>query len=496
MMPAVSRQRGIPVYFISERKGREKMGRVYEEKYEVKEELGSGGSGRVYKVYDRHLKCHMAMKEFKKENGISLKELEILKELKHPALPVVTDCMEDSEYRYLIMEYMEGKTLKEYLKEQGAVSEAQAVSWALELCDILIYLHERKVPVIYRDMKPANIIIDCHGKIRLIDFGTAYRLYHDDGESCLVIGTYGYAAPEQFETGTGKKDDERCDIYGLGATLFHMLTGCDPSRPPYLITPIRFHNEGLSLGLEKVVHKAVRQERDKRYQSVRAFKEDLELYKRTDYLKQYIGSGIEKAYNAFLFLSLLAVIYQCSQLGIVKGFVLYPALIGNAGIRRKLLELAVKLLLLCLGKKMLGGFLRKGFGVFFTSSRRDWHLIKNVLLTEKRGRGLFAFMAAFIGAAMLAGSNQAINVSAKEAVCCNQETEDSTNNLTVHVRNEKGQKILIKYDAIYMPENTFRLELPLSNFESGEEYELRLECTNRETKEKSSRTFYLKGLEP
>lgn len=483
--------------FISGRKGREKMGRVYEEKYEVKEELGSGGSGRVYKVYDRHLKCHMAMKEFKKENGTSLKELEILKELKHPALPVVIDCMEDSEYRYLIMEYIEGKTLKEYLEEKGAVSESQAVSWALELCDILIYLHERKMPVIYRDMKPANIIIDYHGKIRLIDFGTAYRLYHDDCESCLIIGTCGYAAPEQFETGTGKKDDERCDIYGLGTTLFHMLTGCNPSRPPYLITPIRFHNEGLSSGLERVVHKAVRQERDKRYQNVRAFREALELYKRTDYLKRYIGSGIEKAYNALLLLAVPTVIYQCSQLGIVKGFVLYPALIGNVGIRRKLLELAVKLLLLCLGKKVLGDIRRKGFGGLFTRSGRDWHLIKNVLLTEKKGRGLFTFSAAFIGAAMLAGSNPAVSVSAKETVCYNQEeTEHGVNNLTVYVRNEKGQKILIKYDAVYIPENTFRLELPLSNFESGEEYELRLECTNRETKEKSSRTFYLKGLEP
>lgn len=458
------------------------MKMVYEEKYMIEEELGNGGSGKVYKVYDMHLKCHMAMKRFEKADEISERELEIMKELRHAAVPIVTDCMEDSQYRYLFMEFIEGKNLDEYLSVHGPVTESKAVEWALELAGILIYLHELNIPIIYRDMKPANVIIDLNGKVRLVDFGTA--IHYDEGISSACAGTYGYAAPEQLTLGAGQKADQRCDIYGLGATLFQMLTGCNPSRPPYMIQPIRLYNEGLSKGLESAVGKATMNERDRRYQTVRVFKEALEVYKKWDYLKTRAGSAAELAYYGGVASFVIYWLYRCSQAGILAGFTFYPAMLANGGIREEMAVHAVILLLLCMGKRVIRSIRRNGFGK--NHRYRSRRLIKNVVLTEKKGKGLLISITAVAAALMLVSGNQKVNVSAKE----------NENNLTVNVINERGQKILIRYDTEYLPEEALMLELPLSNFAHGASYELRLECTNFHTKEKSSRIFYLKGLEP
>ena len=128
-------------------------------KYILYEELGSGGSGKVYRAFDRHLGCNRAVKKFCAEEGGWRKELEMLKELRHPLLPMITDSIEEGEDKYLVMEYIEGKNLEDYVREKGNIRQEQAVEWTLELADFLIYLHERKNPVIYGDMKPANIIV-------------------------------------------------------------------------------------------------------------------------------------------------------------------------------------------------------------------------------------------------------------------------------------------------------------------------------------------------
>ena len=122
-------------------------------KYIFYEELGSGGSGTVYRVYDKHLKCDRAVKKFSEEGEIWKKEMDMLKELRHPLLPVITDTIEDGENRYLVMEYIEGKNLGDYVRERGRIGQEQAVEWVMDLAEALIYLHERSSPVIYRDMK-------------------------------------------------------------------------------------------------------------------------------------------------------------------------------------------------------------------------------------------------------------------------------------------------------------------------------------------------------
>lgn len=445
------------------------MEEILEEKYTFCKELGSGGSGKVYKVYDKHLQCEMAVKEFPAEDVISLKELDMLKELRHPALPVITDYLESGGYRYLVMEYIEGKNLAEYIKEKGCVEQEQAVKWTLELIDVMIYLHERERPVIYRDMKPANIMIDNRGKIRLVDFGTAYLRY-DGEENDAGAGTYGYAAPEQFKGYSMDTVDERSDIYGVGATLFHMLTGSNPSMPPYMMQPIRIYNKGLSVELEKIVKKATEEEKSKRYQTVRQLKEALEKYRSADRVRSIICRGTESSYYMILAGLGMYFLRMCARVETAIG----KDVIEKTLAEEEVLKAAVLIFLLCLMKMAVDVFK----GIKGNGMKQE----KNILLTAKKGRGL---MIVLFAGAMIVFFISGNHVSAQEEKV-----------LLVNVRNEKGQKILIRYDAVYSPEDTFKLELPLSNFAAGNQYELKLECTNCETKEKSSRTFYLKGLEP
>ncbi len=473
------------------------------EKYIFYEEIGSGGSGKVFKAYDRHLQCPVAIKKFLAGDGISDRELGMLKDLRHPAFPAVTDYMEENGYKYLVMEYIEGRNLADYIREKGAVGQGQAARWAMELAEVLIYLHERECPVIYRDMKPANIMIDEKGHVRLVDFGTAFLRYQEAQKACAG-GTWGYAAPEQFEANCGRTVDERSDIYGLGATLFHMLTGCDPSRPPFLMQPIRFYDRRLSAGLEKVVKKAVQPEKEKRYSTVRSMKRELENYGKADRIRRYMENagktvyGLALAGSSISFLGLWAWIEEeaagrhgnnmagqaaVKGMGTVRdGLAVIGgrmAAMGKAEAEERLLLAAALILLLCLGKSLVSRFRYRGY--------RGVRQEKNVLLTMKKGKGLV--MGIFLGilAAWLPLGQNA-DVWAKGR---GEETA-----LFVVVRNGQGQKLLIRYDAEYALSETLRLEIPLQNFDEGEHYELRLECINKGTGEAQGRTFYLKGVEP
>ena len=206
-----------------------------------------------------------------------LAEASILKKLKHPGLPEITEVIERENTVLIIMDYVEGYSLERIVKEQGPQREENAVNWAKQLCDILSYLHTRNPPVIYRDMKPSNIIRREDGRIVLIDFGTAREFKGGQKRDTLCLGTRGYAAPEQY--GDSGETDGRTDIYGLGATLYYLLTGHDPGTAPYEICPIRRWDPWLSPGLERIVQKCTRKNPEDRYPSCKALMYDLEHYK-------------------------------------------------------------------------------------------------------------------------------------------------------------------------------------------------------------------------
>lgn len=256
------------------------MDKILMEKYELRKILGEGGSSIVYLAWDRHLERFAAVKETKstgtEADDILKKERELLKSLSHPMLPVLYDFFQEDR-QYLVMEYIEGISLHNYIEREGAITEEKACEWALQLLGLLSYLHAGNPPVIYRDLKPDNIIICPDGGLRVVDFGAALFIRYQDPGAEDMAGTIGYAAPEQFGW-EGMRDgraDERSDIYTFGATFYHMLTGYNPSFPPCGIRPVRCMNPLLTTAVEQIVEKCTKPEPDRRYQTVEEVRRDL-----------------------------------------------------------------------------------------------------------------------------------------------------------------------------------------------------------------------------
>lgn len=264
------------------------IGSVIDGKYKILSVIGRGGMSVVYMAINEKANKTWAIKEVRRD-GIKdfeivrqglIVETEMLKKLNHPHLPSIVDVIEDRETLLIVMDYIEGNPLSRALEEYGAQSQENVIAWAKQLCDVLGYLHSRKQPIIYRDMKPANVMLKPDGNVMLIDFGTAreYKVNNIADTTCL--GTIGYAAPEQFG-GLGQTD-ARTDIYCLGATLYHLVTGCNPCEPPYEMRDIRSINPNLSSGLEKIIRKCTQRDPNDRYQTCEELKYDLCHYEEMD----------------------------------------------------------------------------------------------------------------------------------------------------------------------------------------------------------------------
>lgn len=250
------------------------VGQVIDDKYEILKLIGQGGMSKVYLAMDKRLNKQWAIKEIEKRakdknNEIviqsAIAEANLIKQLDHPAIVRIVDIIENGDVIYIIEDYIEGETLSSVLETQGAQPQELVIEWAMQICEALEYLHTRKPPIIYRDMKPANVMIKPDGNIKVIDFGIA-REYKDQSLADTVsLGTKGYAAPEQF--GGKGQTDARTDVYCLGVTLYHLITGQNPCEPPYEIYPIRHWNPQLSAGLEAIIQKCTQLNPDDRYQS-------------------------------------------------------------------------------------------------------------------------------------------------------------------------------------------------------------------------------------
>ena len=223
------------------------------------------------------------MKEVRKQQGTRfdfLAESNILKRLQHPMLPRIVDIFEDRDCIYIVEDFVEGITLDGLLKQQKKVDEPQGLQWLRDLCGVLTYLHgQRPHPIIYRDMKPSNIMLQPDGSLKLIDFGIAREYKQESNADTTYIGTKGYAAPEQF----GKaQTDARTDIYSLGVTMYHLLTGKSPYEPPYQFVLVRQLVPELSHGIEYILNKCVQSEPADRYQTVDELVDDLDHIYRFD----------------------------------------------------------------------------------------------------------------------------------------------------------------------------------------------------------------------
>ena len=260
------------------------IGSLIDGKYRILRVVGKGGMSVVYQAVNEKANKIWAIKEVRKD-GVQnyevvkqnlIVETDLLKRFNHPNLPSIIDVIDGDGSFLIVMDYIEGNSLSKALETSGAQSQEDVVEWSKELCDVLGYLHSRTPPIIYRDMKPANVMLKPDGHISLIDFGTAREFKSSAVEDTTCLGTQGYAAPEQY--GGHGQTDARTDIYCLGATMYHLLTGHNPSMPPYEMYPIRQWNPDLSSGLEKIILKCTQRNPDDRYQSCAELLYDLDHY--------------------------------------------------------------------------------------------------------------------------------------------------------------------------------------------------------------------------
>ncbi len=261
-----------------------KIGTILDGNYEIKRMVKAGGMGAVYEAIDyRFDRKSCAVKEMLSQTTDRAlqnylidrfkKEAMILYELKHPNLPRVRNYFVEGGRYYLVMDYIEGKDLDTIMRgyEGGRVPEPVVIEWTKEILDALIYLHGHNPPVVYRDMKPGNVMVrSSDNKIILVDFGIARTIEPDGDKAKTAIGTPGFSPPEIFEG----RPEERTDIYSLGATMHCLLTGVVPLTP-FVFKPVRILNPSVSSGLESVVMHSLTMNIDGRYESATSMKKAL-----------------------------------------------------------------------------------------------------------------------------------------------------------------------------------------------------------------------------
>lgn len=251
-------------------------GTILNGRYRVVRAIGRGGMGRVYLAEHMTLGAVVAIKEVRGlEAGDNhqdalercVKEARFLVRLAHSNLPKVTDAFVENDRFYLVMEYIEGVTLESRLTETGpyGLNVREVVDWGLQISDVLAYLHSQLPPIIFRDLKPSNVMVRPDGSIRLIDFGIARNFQPGVERDTSLLGSVGYSPPEQFGR---EQTDTRSDIYAFGATLHHLLTGRDPSGEPFKFPPAQMLNPAVPVSLSRAISASLAVDRDDRPASV------------------------------------------------------------------------------------------------------------------------------------------------------------------------------------------------------------------------------------
>ncbi len=246
------------------------INKVIGRRYYVLGQLGKGGSSNVYKVKDIENEKVFALKKYITSDPANQKntfeniqnELKVLKYVSHPVLPKIYDVIKEEDSFFLVMEHVDGIDLREYIKFNGPLKKMQIASIMEQVCSGLYYLYSLEKPIIYRDLKPSNIIMMADGRIKLIDFGIAKRYSKEIDADFYAYGSKGFAAPEQFGDKKGRgifNTDIRADIYGIGTTMYYLRTGKCYKRDS--------KNWKVNGKLKQIINKCTQNNPDKRYQN-------------------------------------------------------------------------------------------------------------------------------------------------------------------------------------------------------------------------------------
>ena len=243
------------------------IGTIIDNKYKLTKLINNGGMSAVYLAVNTRLGNRWAIKEIRKTGGNNayyinslIAEANFMKDFDHPAFPRIVDIVDTDECLYLVMDYIEGQPLSQVLSDYGPQDEKTVAGWAIELCGALSYLHDQQPPIIYRDMKPSNVILKPDGSLKIIDFGTARVFNPEKANDTVALGTRGFAPPEQYSGQT----DARSDIYALGMTMKCLITG---------VNPLADYSEGsdysanMSDAMRAIIGKCTEFDPSKRYQS-------------------------------------------------------------------------------------------------------------------------------------------------------------------------------------------------------------------------------------
>lgn len=458
------------------------------EKYEVAQMAGKGGAGEVFRVYDRKLQKNWAAKKIKK-NCPGMEAL-VLGRIKGGRFPRIVDMVEDGEFCYLIMDWIEGESLQTQLERFGAMTWEKAVEIGIALCEAIGALHAMQPPLLYLDCKPSNIMTDGEGGVWLVDFGSTLESW--DAQTEPVAGSIGYAAPEQFgilteeepvfaqEDGAkrGRKADVRSDVFGLGRTLYALLSGMDPSKPPYAACPLRDCNPEIPRKLEKIVERCMQKSPSERFGTMEAVKGALQ-----GFLEEHAKGGWKRKmlpWGTWLLLG--------AACGTAWRF--YQAVLCREALLWRKLALLV-------GESVfaLAACLWQRFVVEKRRCRRGgWQPepLQSVLRTQKES-GRWLFLLLFVG--MLAGLWQK-PVSAyafggkPQIAAAARGGENMVSKLPLVLRDAQLRKLLVKEGSVLEVGEPVYLELDPALFKQGQKLEISVRGMTQEGEVLEYRLWY------
>ena len=451
-------------------------------KYEIIKAAGQGGAGEVFSVYDRKLHRIWAAKRVRPDcPGM---EEEVLGRMDEEIFPRIVDVVEDTECRYLIMDWIDGETLQERLMREGAMDVREGIRVGIALGRAIGALHAMQPPLLYLDCKPSNIMMDKNGRLRLIDFGSA--LESRETEVAPIAGSFGYGAPEQFGwdgksrrkagvDGTGgnmqkkRRADERSDVYGVGRTLYALLSGMDLSKPPYGTCRLRECNPAVPPALEKLVERCTQEQPEARYQTMDAVTGALEKLE-----KDLYGFWKRLVLHLATWLLLGLTVWRAGYFyGIAEEKETPPA--------EKLLPLCVVVLLATASHLWQYYVVDSGY---CGRCRWDPEPLQSVLRTQKRaGKWLFAFF--FGGSVLMAAQNG----QASGKVMAEEVQEHGA--LPVRLRDEKLRRLLVKKGCALETAGSVFLELDPSLFEPGKVLDI---CITAQEEDGNVRTYCFRYL--
>ena len=446
-------------------------------RYEIIKELGQGGAGQVYLAHDRHLKKAVALKRITRSKSASVgglwHEANVLKQMEDPALPVVYDFFTNADGDYMVMEYVQGVTLADYVSENGPMTVSAAILLIHKLASAIEYLHSFASPVIHGDLKPANIMLRGDGQIKLLDFGTSFmqygaRLRH------ICSGSRHFSAPEMFTKNA--EAGKASDIYSLGAILYYLLSG--RVAQPTARGRCHYIMGEANADVKRLISRCLCRDASKRYQNVWQLKDELQSIGRMG-RRQRAFNMIKRILRSIILLSLIfagAVLIWGEQIGEAAPLIIHADGVWrwNGSFQTTFTHAAGACLIFA--------------GIYFIllasgPKSYDIKVVKDVYLSSKKTAGLFSllFVGLFmLGTAFFVQEKISASTGVYAAYEAQKQTPATATDLPLIIREQTGHKLLIKDGAIYRPQRDFLIELPLFSLPKDTEMTLSVSLTNDE----------------